>query len=418
MPSILIKSIKTLVQVGDQNKHTTRLAAPVKGADMKTLPQLENAWLLIQDGLIHDYGTMENCPENADQIIDASGRMVFPGWCDSHTHIVYAGSRESEFVDRINGLSYKEIAEKGGGILNSAKQLSNTSEDDLVEQAYTRLEEIIGFGTALVEIKSGYGLSVKDELKMLRVIRRLKGMTKLNIKSTFLGAHAFPAIYKENQEEYMDLILNKMLPQIAAEGLADYVDAFCEKGFFSVEQTERIMEAASKFGLKSKIHTNQFNCMGGIQASVKHGAISVDHLEVVNDEEIACLLGAETMPTLLPSAPFFINDHYPPARKMIDAGLPVALATDFNPGSTPSGKMAFVVSLACINMKMTPEEAINAATINGAVALESQTTFGSIEKGKTGSVFITKRIPSIAFLPYSFGSNLVEKVILKGELIS
>ena len=414
MASILIKSIKTLVQVG---KHNTPMTSPVKGADMKTLPQIDNAWLLIQDGLIHDYGTMDNCPENADQIIDATGRMVFPGWCDSHTHIVYAGSRESEFVDRINGLTYKEIAEKGGGILNSAKRLGNTPEEELVEQAYTRLEEIIGFGTALVEIKSGYGLSLKDELKMLRVIRRLKEMTNLTVKSTFLGAHAFPAIYKENPEEYMQLILNKMLPQIADEGLADYVDAFCEKGFFSVEQTERIMEAASKFGLKPKIHTNQFNCMGGIQASVKHGAISVDHLEVVNDEEITCLLGSNTMPVLLPSAPFFINDHYPPARKMIDAGLPVALATDFNPGSTPSGKMAFVVSLACINMKMTPEEAINAATINGAVALESQSSYGSIEKGKTGSVFITKRIPSIAYLPYSFGSNLVDKVILKGKLV-
>ncbi len=412
MSSILIKSIKTLVQVA-QPEHQ----APIKGGQLKTLPTLDDAWLLIEDELIKDYGPMSTCPDNADQIIDATGRMVFPGWCDSHTHIVFAGSRELEFVDRINGLSYEEIAKRGGGILNSAKRLANATEDELVEQAYNRLQEITGFGTALIEIKSGYGLSVENELKMLRVIQQLKKMTRLSIKSTFLGAHALPAIYKENREAYIQLILKEMLPQIAEEGLADYVDVFCEKGFFSVEETERIMEVAAHFGLKPKIHTNQFNCMGGIQASVKHGAISVDHLEVVNEEEIACLLQSDTMPTLLPSAPFFINDHYPPARKMIEAGLPVALATDFNPGSTPSGKMAFVISLACINMKMTPEEAINAATLNGAVALESQDSYGSIERGKTGSVFITKRIPSIAFLPYAFGSNLVDQVILKGELV-
>ena len=417
MSSILIKSIKKLVQVGDHTDANLSRPAPVKGSDMKVLPQLDNAWLLIEDGFIQDFGTMDTCPDRANHIIEAKGKMVFPGWCDSHTHLVFAGSREMEFVDRINGLTYEEIARRGGGILNSAKRLADTSEDELVDQAYERILEVTSFGTALIEIKSGYGLSVENELKMLRVIRRLKELTKITIKSTFLGAHALPAIYKENRAGYIQLILDKMLPQIADEGLADYVDVFCEKVAFTPEETEQIMEAASRFGLKPKIHTNQFNCMGGIQASVKHNAVSVDHLEVVNDDEIECLLNSQTMPTLLPSAPFFINDHYPPARKIIDAGLPVALATDYNPGSTPSGNMPFVVSLACINMKMTPEEAINAATINGAVALESQNHFGSIEKGKTGSVFITKRIPSIAYLPYAFGSNLIETVIMKGTVV-
>ncbi len=407
---MLIKNIKTLVGVDED------FCQVKKGAEMKNLPTINNAWLLIEKNKIADFGKMETCPERNDDIIDASGKMIFPSWCDSHTHLVFAGSREGEFRDRIEGLSYEEIARRGGGILNSAKRLRVTPEEDLLEQAWTRLEEVKNFGTGVIEIKSGYGLTVESELKMLRVIRKLKAISPLKIKSTFLGAHALPPEFKENRNGYIQLIINELLPQIADEGLADYIDVFCEKVAFSPAETEQIMEAGSKYNLKPKIHTNQFNCMGGIEASVKHGAISVDHLEVVNDAEIEVLKNSNTMATLLPSAPFFINDHYPPARKLIDAGLPVALATDFNPGSTPSGRMSFVVSLACIKMKMLPEEAINAATINGAVALELQNDFGSIARGKVANVFITKPMSSIAFLPYSFGSNLVETVILNGEI--
>lgn len=410
MTSILIKNIKKLVQ-------TTRGNAPVKGQNMSSLPSISNAFLLIKNDQIADFGPMENCPERAEQVIDATDKMVFPSWCDSHTHLVFAGSREGEFVDRIKGLSYQEIAQKGGGILNSAQKLQNTSETVLFEQAWRRLEEVKGYGTGVIEIKSGYGLTVESELKILRIIRQLKEKSDLEIKATFLGAHAVPLAYKNQRQQYIHLIINEMLPPIAGEGLADYIDVFCEKVAFSVAETEQLMEAGAKYGLKSKIHTNQFNCMGGIQASVRHNAISVDHLEVLNQEEIECLLGADTMPTLLPSAPFFLNDHYPPARKMIDAGLGVALATDYNPGSTPSGRMPFVLSLACIKMKMTPEEAINAATINGACALELEQDHGSIAKGKVASIFITKKIPSLAYLPYAFGSDLVEQVILKGKLL-
>lgn len=406
---MLIKNIKTLVGV-DENFCKVK-----KGAEMKNLGTIDNAWLLIENNKIADFGEMETCPERNEAIIDASGKMVFPAWCDSHTHLVFAGSREGEFRDRIEGLSYEEIAKRGGGILNSAKRLRVTSEEDLLEQAWNRMEEVKSFGTGVIEIKSGYGLTVESELKMLRVIRKLKAISPLKIKSTFLGAHALPPEFKENRNGYIQLIINELLPQIADEGLADYIDVFCEKVAFSPAETEQIIEAGWKYGLKPKIHTNQFNCMGGIEASVKHGAISVDHLEVVNDAEIEVLKNSNTMATLLPSAPFFINDHYPPARKLIDAGLPVALATDFNPGSTPSGRMSFVVSLACIKMRMLPEEAINAATINGAAALELQDDFGSIAKGKIANIFISKPMSSIAFLPYSFGSNLVETVILNGE---
>jgi len=383
---------------------------------MKNLATIDNAWLLIEKNKIADFGKMENCPERNDEVIDASGKMVFPSWCDSHTHLVFAGSREGEFRDRIEGLSYEEIARRGGGILNSAKRLRGTPEEELLEQAWNRMEEVKSFGTGVIEIKSGYGLTVESELKMLRVIRKLKAISPLKIKATFLGAHALPPEFKDDRNGYINLIINDLLPQIADEGLADYIDVFCEKVAFSPAETEQIMEAGSKYNLKPKIHTNQFNCMGGIEASVKYGAISVDHLEVVNDAEIEVLKNSNTMATLLPSAPFFINDHYPPARKLIDAGLPVALATDFNPGSTPSGRMSFVVSLACIKMKMLPEEAINAATINGAVALELQDDFGSIARGKVANIFISKPMSSIAFLPYSFGSNLVETVILNGEI--
>ena len=410
MPSILIQNIKLLTQVRET-------VEPLKGAEMRDLPGLKNAWLLIDNQKIKDFGTMDTCPDNADEVIDATGRLVLPSWCDSHTHLVYAGSREGEFVDRINGLSYEEIARRGGGILNSAERLQSTSEEELFEQASLRLEEIQSYGTGAVEIKSGYGLNTEAELKMLRVIRRLKEKSKVAIKATFLGAHALPLKYKADRNAYLDLLIDEMLPKIADQGLADYIDVFCEKVAFSVEETERVMEAGAKYGLKPKIHTNQFNCMGGIQASVKHGAISVDHLEVINEEEIDCLLNSNTIGTLLPSAPFFINDHYPPARQMLDAGMAVALATDFNPGSTPSGRMPFVLSLACIKMRMSPEEAVNAATVNGAFAMELGSTHGSIAKGKVANVFITKPISSVAFIPYSFGSDLVDQVILQGSLI-
>lgn len=407
----LIKNIKTLVQVGE-------LPIPLKGKSMATLPTIDNAFVLIENGHIADFGTMESYPENADEIIDATGKMIFPCWCDSHTHLVYAANREGEFVDRIKGLTYQEIAQRGGGILNSARRLRDTPEEVLLESAYERLQEVIRYGTGAIEIKSGYGLTLESELKMLRVIRQLKEMTDVTIKATFLGAHALPLEYKDNRTAYIDLIVNEMLPRIADEGLADYCDVFCEKVAFTPEETERIIAAGQNYGLRPKIHTNQFNSMGGIQAAIKHKALSVDHLEVVNDDEIACLQNApNTIATLLPSAPFFLNDHYPPARKLINAAISIALATDFNPGSSPSGNMSLVVSLACIKMRMTPEEAINAATINGAYAIEAQHELGSISIGKQANIFITKKISSIAQLPYSFGSDLVETVFIKGRKI-
>jgi imidazolonepropionase len=360
---------------------------------------------------------MDKCPERADEIIDATNKFVLPTWCDSHTHLVFAATREGEFVDKIQGASYEAIAQKGGGILNSAKRLQETPLEELVQSAFARLKEVQQFGTGAIEIKSGYGLTLEAELKMLRVIRQLKTMTKMPIKATFLGAHALPTAYKTNRTAYIDLVVNEMLPQIAAEGLADYVDVFCEKVAFSVAETERIMEAGAQYGLKPKIHTNQFNCMGGIEAAVAHQAISVDHLEVINENEIACLQNSPTIATLLPSAPFFLNDHYPQARKMIDAGLGVALATDYNPGSTPSGRMPFVLSLACIKMKMLPAEAIQAATINGAYALEMSHQLGSISKGKLANLIITKPMDSIAYMPYAFGSNWIDQVMIAGEWV-
>jgi len=408
MATTLINNIRTLVQASQ-----TPLGVAA-GARMAELPVMDNAFLIIENDRIGGFGPMSEAPERADTEIDASGRMVFPCWCDSHTHLVFAGSRETEFVDRIKGLSYEEIARRGGGILNSARRLNETPEEVLLEQALARLKEVQGFGTGAIEIKSGYGLSVDGELKMLRVIRELKKHTKMAIKATFLGAHALPPGYRENREGYLRLIEDEMLPKIAAEGLADYIDVFCEKNFFSPEETERLMLAGMRFGLKAKIHTNQFNCLGGIEISVRHGAVSVDHLEVLNDAEIECLLSGNTMPTLLPGAPFFLNDHYPPARRMIEAGLPVALATDYNPGSSPSGKMAFAITLACVKMRMTPEEAINAATINGAAAMELQPTHGSIEQGKAANFFITKPMPSLAYLPYAFGSDMIEQVYVGG----
>jgi imidazolonepropionase len=408
---LLIKNIKSLVQVREQSPTES-----IKGAAMKHLPTIENAFLLLKNGRIADFGIMDNCPETKAETIDATGKMVFPSWCDSHTHLVYAGSREQEFVDRINGLTYEEITERGGGIHNSAKRLQNASEEELYESAMIRLEEIIGFGTGSVEIKSGYGLTTESELKMLRVAKRIKENTTIPVKITFLGAHAIPLIYKENRRAYIDLLIHEMLPNVVEQDLADYCDVFCEKGFFTMEETDEILKAAAKLGLKSKIHANELYYSGGVQVGVANDAISVDHLECVGEAEIAALKGSNTMPTILPSTAFFLSMEYAPARMMIDAGLPVALASDYNPGSTPSGRMSFNLSLACLKMNMTPEEAINAATINGAFAMELEDKVGTITKGKLANVFITKPIPSIAFIPYAFGSDLVETVIIGGRV--
>lgn len=409
---LLIKNIKDLLQV--RQKEINFLS----GSQMKELPSIENAWVLIEDGNIADFGRMSELPDffdDLDQEIDATGRLVLPSWVDSHSHLVYAGNREQEFVDRINGLTYEEIANKGGGILNSAKKLQESSEDELYEQTRKRLEEVIKMGTGAIEIKSGYGLTTQAELKMLRVIRRLKDDYDLPIKATFLGAHALPLEYKENPENYIDLIVEEMIPQVAKEKLADYVDVFCEKGYFSVEHTNRILEAGRKYGLTPKIHVNQFNSIGGIKAAVDHQALSVDHLEVMSSDDIAHLKDTGTMPVALPSCSFFLGIPYAPAREMLDSGLPLALATDYNPGSTPSGNMNLVVSLACIKMKMTPQEAINAATINAAYAMGLSDTHGSITKGKKANLILTSQVPSYEFLPYSFGVNHIETVFINGK---
>ena len=410
---MLLTNIKQLVQVEETPRKW------VAGADMKQLPCIDNAYLYIKDGLIADFGKMEEMPaelKNIDQVetIDATGRHVFPCFTDPHTHLVFAGSREGEFVDRIKGLTYQEIAAKGGGILNSAKKLQQTSEDELYEKALARLKEVIGYGTGAIEIKSGYGLTLEDELKMLRVIKRLKALNLVPIKASFLGAHAIPASYT-NRQDYIDLIINQMIPKVAEEKLADYCDVFCDKGFFTPEETDAILKQGLKYGLQPKIHANQMDRSGGVQVGVANGAISVDHLEHVEEAEINALLPSQTMPTLLPGAAFFLGLPYQPARKMIEAGLPIALATDYNPGSSPSGNMPFVLSLACVKLKMTPEEAINAATINAAYAIGFEKTHGSKAKGKVGSVFITKEIPSYSYIPYAFGSNLIDKVILNGK---
>ncbi|TBX65588.1 imidazolonepropionase [Flavobacterium silvisoli] len=410
MQTLLI-NIKELLQVRETP------IAKVSGAEMAVLPSIKNAFLLIENGIIASFGPMENCPKLNVEIIDATGKIVLPTWCDSHTHIVYAGNREQEFVDRINGLTYEEIANRGGGILNSAKKLNETSEEELYCQSQKRLEEVMQQGTGAVEIKSGYGLTVAGELKMLRVIKKLAENYPIAIKATFLGAHAFPAAYKENHSAYLDLIIDQMLPKIAEEKLADYIDAFLETGYFSVAETERIMEAGKKYGLRAKIHVNQFTAIDGIAACVKHNALSVDHLEIVTDADIEVLKNTETMPVALPSCSYFISIPYTPARQMLNAGLPLALASDFNPGTTPSGNMNFVVATACIKMKMTPEEAINAATLNGAYAMGISDTHGSITKGKKANLIITKPLNSFYEIPYAFGSNLIEQVILNGKSI-
>ncbi|MCK9207789.1 MAG: imidazolonepropionase, partial [Salinivirgaceae bacterium] len=377
---VLFVNIGKLVQVESEPKKW------VAGGDMAKLPCLENAYLLVVDGLIKDFGPMSQLPDfsQKDSLVevDVEGRLILPSFCDSHTHLVYAGSREMEYVDKIKGLSYEEIAKRGGGILNSAKRLHLATEEELYQSALNRIHEIVGFGTGAVEIKSGYGLTTANEIKMLRVIKQLKETTPLEIKATFLGAHAVPFEFKGRQSEYVDLIVNEMIPQVATEKLADYVDVFCDKGFFTVPETEKILVAAAKYGIRGKIHANELAFSGGIQVGVAHGALSVDHLEFVGDEEIKCLLGSETMPTILPGAAFFLNMPYSPARKMMQAGLPVALASDFNPGSSPSGNMKFIMSLGCINYRMTPEEVINAATINSAYAMGIQKTHGSICRGK------------------------------------
>jgi imidazolonepropionase len=409
---LLLTNIKELLQVRES------APAMVSGIEMKVLPTIKDAWLLMENDSIADFGKMNDLNAVAvDKTIDCSGKIVLPSWCDSHTHLVYAGNREQEFVDRINGLSYQEIAEKGGGILNSAKKLQNTSESDLYNQSAIRLEEVMKQGTGAIEIKSGYGLTIEAELKMLRVAKKLAKNYPISIKTTFLGAHAIPSEYKENKKVYLDLIINEMLPKITSEKLADYIDIFCEEGYFSVEDTDRLLSEGKKYNLIPKIHVNQFTALGGVAMGVKHNALSVDHLEILTNDDIEALKGSKTMPVALPSCSYFLSIPYTQGRKLIDSGLPLALATDYNPGSAPSGNMNFVVATACIKMKLTPEEAINAATINAAYAMGLSETHGSITKGKKANVIVTKEIPSYGYLPYAFGSNLIDMLILNGELI-
>ena len=411
--STLLTNIKSLLQI--RNTGTTT----VSGSDMKELPKIDNAYLFIKNGHIEAFGEMNSMPTfNPSQIIDCDGKFVLPSWCDSHTHIVYAGNREQEFVDRINGLSYEDIANRGGGILNSAEKLQQTSEDELFEQSSKRLENVMALGTGAVEIKSGYGLTTDAELKMLRVIKRLKEHYNIPIKATFLGAHAVPKEFKNDKQGYLNLIAEDMLPRIAKEQLADYIDIFCEKGYFDIADTEFILKAGKKYGLIPKIHVNQFNAIGGVKTGVDFDALSVDHLEVLTSEDISVLKNSSTMPVALPSCSLFLSIPYTPARDLIDAGLPLALATDFNPGSAPSGNMNLVVSLACIKMKMTPEEAINAATLNGAYAMGLSDKAGSITKGKLANLIITKEIPSYGYLPYSFGENCIDQVLINGKIVS
>ena len=405
----LFINIKELIQVRELS------VDKVYGKDMGILPIIKNAFMLIEDDTIINFGSMDNLDvKKADKVVDLSGRLVLPTWCDSHTHLVYADSREEEFVDRINGLSYHEIAEKGGGILNSAKKLQHKIEDQLYNDAVIRIEEIIKSGTGALEIKSGYGLTLDSELKMLQVVKKLKETFPIPIKATFLGAHAIPSKYKKNREEYIQLIINKMIPEIASQKLADYIDVFCEKGYFSPEETNRILKAGITYGLIPKIHVNQFNSIGGIKVGVNNNALSVDHLEVLTDEDISILSKSDTMPVALPSCSFFLGIPYTNARKIIDSNIPLAIASDFNPGSTPSGNMNFVVSLACIKLKMTPEEAINSATLNAAYALNLSKKIGSISKGKLANFMITKPIKSYNFIPYSFGNNSIERIYFNG----
>ena len=410
--SMLIKNIKSLVQVEDSPREK------ICGPDMSLLHTLDNAWLLIKDGLISDFGPMESIPQgHYEQELDATGRFLLPSFCDCHTHLVYAGSRELEFIDKVNGLSYIEIAQRGGGILNSMDLLSKTSEEDLFDQSIPRAHEIISKGTGAVEIKSGYGPDLESELKMLRVAKRIAKETPLTVVSTFLGAHAVPKSYAGNKEEYVNDLITTYIPVIATEELADYIDVFCEEGFFSVEDTDRILNVGMKYGLRAKVHANQLSFSGGVQVGVKYNAISVDHLESTDVKEFALLKNTETMPVVLPGASFFLQMHYAPAKKMIDYGLPVAIASNYNPGSCPSGDMKFMMSLASICMKLNTQQVINAATLNGAYAMGLSHSHGSFAKGKVANLFITKPIPSLDFIPYAFNSQIIDTIILKGKIL-
>jgi len=408
MPTLLLRDIAVLHQVRDE-------VQPLRGNRLAELPSLEHAWLLLQDDRIADYGLMDSCPDRADDVIDASGRHVLPAWCDSHSHIVYHSSREQEFVDRIHGLSYEEIAARGGGILQSAQRLRQVSEDQLYEESLPRVEEVIRQGTGALEIKSGYGLDVESELKMLRVIQRIKETSPLLIKSTFLGAHAIPPEYKRDRQGYIDLICDEMIPRVADEGLADYCDVFCEQGYFTVEEGRRVLMAGLARGLRPKVHANELYRSGGVQLGIEVNALSVDHLECLGDEELRLLGESPISSTLLPATAFFLGLEYAPARALIEHNALVTLASDYNPGTTPSGNMPLVLSLACIKMKMTPEEAVNSATINGAFAMDSLHEVGSITRGYVANVLVTEKIPSLAFLPYSFGSDLIYRTILRGK---
>lgn len=407
----LITHIKTLVNTRDDSPL-------LRGAGLAVLPCIDNAYLIVEDGRIARFGPMSELsydPQDFHWHREAKDRLVLPSWCDSHTHIVFAGSREAEFVDKIRGLSYAEIAVKGGGILNSAATLNATSEDELYRQSYARLQEVMRLGTGAIEIKSGYGLTVEGELKMLRVIRRLRQSAPIPIKATFLGAHAFPPDYRDDHEAYIRLVIEEMLPRVAVEGLADYIDVFCEKGFFTPEDTERICAAGKAFGLLPKIHANQLHVSGGVQAGVRSGALSVDHLESMDDDAIATLAHSNTIGTLLPAAAFFLRMPYQPARQLADAGCAISLATDFNPGSSPSGNMNLVVALACIQLRLLPEEAINAATLNAAHAMQLAGEVGSITIGKRANLILTRPVPSLQYLPYSFGTNSIEAALANGE---
>jgi imidazolonepropionase len=413
MAQTIVINIKQLVNVREKN-------ILLRGKELAQLPIIENAFLIIEDGLITDFGEMKNLStvnQQSSTFLDVQNATILPTWCDSHTHLVFAASREDEFVDKIKGFSYAEINAKGGGILNSARKLNEATEDELYKNAFARLHELIQLGTGAIEIKSGYGLSVEAELKMLRVIKKLKENAPIPIKATFLGAHTFPTEFKEDHEGYIKLIIDEMLPVIAKENLADYIDVFCENGFFNIAETERICEAGIRFGLKPKLHVNQLNSIGGIELGIKLNAISLDHLEVINDDEIKILASSNAIGTMLPTAAYFLRMPFQPARKLIDAGCAVVLASDFNPGTSPSGNMNLVVSMSCIQMKMLPEEVINAATINGAFAMELENEVGSISLGKKANLIFTKNIPSIAYLPYAFGSNLIDKVMINGEII-
>ena len=403
-------NIKQLLQIRSNKIRS------VTGKSMRELPLIENAFLCIENDLISDFGEMNSfIKKKNDKVIDVSGKLILPCWCDSHSHVVYAGDRSSEFVDRINGLSYQEIANRGGGILNSAKKLQNTTEELLFNQSMSRIKSMIKLGTGALEIKSGYGLTLDSELKMLRVIKKISNNTPIKIKSTFLGAHAIPEQYKNNKSGYLDLIIDEMLPKINNESLADFIDVFCEKGYFDLNDTEIILNAAKKYGLAPKIHVNQFNSFGGVDLAVKYDAISVDHLEEISEKDIQSLKDSNTIAVALPGCSFYLEIPYTNARKIIDSGLPLALATDYNPGSAPSGNMNFVVSLACIKMKMSPEEAINAATINGAYAMGISENYGSIGIGKKANLIITKEMDSYQKIPYYFGESLISEVILNGK---